>query len=684
MKKNKVYQAVTFALYGAVAFSAQAEQIQEQPLIEVTGRQAESILPGNSSSASKLDLAIHETPQAISVVNRPLIENQVALSTADILKNVSGVTFSGGEGRRDQFYVRGFDARRDTLVDGYRDDNLYFRDPVNTEAVEVLKGPSSVTYGRSDGGGMINRVTKKPTGERIASASLIAGSDNLLRSEIDLGNSLNNDIAWRLTAAAEDSDNFRDFVTSERYSINPSLHWQLSEDTALLAQLEYLNQERTPDRGIPGLNGAPAPVDLANYYGENYDYSDNEVLNLRLVLDHRFNETLSMRTALLASDAELEAINTRPNGLDDDGTVKRRSYYFPQQQENLMLVNDLTWRFNTGGIGHQLVTGIELSRQKRNLWVDNATIENTDLHNPTFTYPTVSFDSPYIDHQFTGDTQALYAQDLITLNDQWQLLAGLRYDHYEQEQVSNLDGSKTERTDSKVSPRLGVVFQRTPEQMFYGSAARSFRPLGQKLFEYRDYNWDQEPQESTQYEIGMKQMLAGGDASLTIALFDLTKKNVATSDPADELKFIQTGEQRSRGIELDLAAQLTPAWQLYANATLMNAEVTEDNTFEVGNRLDKAAERSAGIWSDYRFENGVTFGLGAYYVGDRFSDLNNTLRLPSYTRYDASVGYGAKDWDLRLYVENLGDKRYFAGVNSKDRITPGAPRSVRMSYTLRF
>lgn len=686
--KNQSRQAMALLLTGSLPLMAQAESTTdktiEQSVLEIRANQAEAILPGVSSSASKLDLSIHETPQAISVVPQALIESQAALSTGDMLKNVSGVTYSGGEGRRDQFYVRGFDARRDTLVDSYRDDSLYFRDPVNTESIEVLKGPSSVTYGRSGGGGMINRVTKKPTDERIASARFTAGTDDLYRAELDMGDSINEDVSYRFTAAAEDADNFRDFVTSERYSINPSIKWQMNEETSVLAQLEYLNQERTPDRGIPGVDGKPADVDISNYYGEHYDYSENEVLNLRLVLDHAFSDSLSLRSAVLASNAELKAINTRANGLTDSGDVRRRSFDFPQEQRNLMLVNDLTLKTRTGDIEHQIVAGVELSRQERDLFVDSIYIEDADLNNPQFTYPTVSFDTPYIDHTFTGKTAAVYLQDLVRLNAQWQVLAGLRYDHYEQTQKSRLDNSQVERSDESINPRLGVVYQPNDAQMFYGSAAQSFRPVGQKLFEFRDYNWDQKPQESVQYEVGMKQMLMDGDASLNIALFSLTKKNVATADPAEEAKFVQTGEQRAQGLEVDFVGQMTPSWQLYANATLMDTEVVEDNTFPEGNHLEKAAEKSAGIWSDYTLNNGITLGLGAFYVGERYSDLNNTVRLPSYTRLDASVGYTTPGYDLRLNIENLTDETYYAEVNSKDRITPGAPLSARVSYTVRF
>lgn len=681
---NKKQACSLIVLGVASSVPAVAEQVIEQQSLQITGRQAEMILPGNSASASKLNLSVHETPQAVSVVQRPLMESQGALSTGEILKNVSGVTYSGGEGRRDQFYIRGFDARRDTLVDGYRDDSLYFRDPVNVESVEVLKGPSSVTHGRSDGGGMINRTSKQPTGERIASAKVIVGTDALYRSELDLGNRLSDTLDYRLTMAVEDSESFRDFVTSKRYSINPSARWQVSDHTSVLAQLEYLNQERTPDRGIPSVNGAPAPVDISNYYGENYDFSDNEVANLRLVMDHAFSDSLALKSALIVSSAELDAINTRPNGLADAEHVKRRSFLFPQKQTNYMWVNDLTWNVQVGDVAHEIVTGVELSQQQRDLWVDSVYIENANIQTPAFTFPAVTFDTPYIDHRFKSVNKAAYVQDLMRFSDQWQLLAGVRYDYSEQKQTNNLTGAEIKRTDESVNPRLGLVYQPNTQTMFYASGAQSYRPISHKLFEFRDYNWDQEPQESVQFELGMKQRLFDDSGSLNIALFDLTKENVATADPSNEFKFLQTGEQRSRGVELDFVAQLSPAWQLYANATVMNSEVTADNTFDVGNRLERAAERSAGIWSDYRFNNGVVAGLGAFYVGDRYADLNNSVRIPAYTRIDASVGYVTADYELRLNIENLTDKRYYAEANSKDRITPGGPLAARLSYTLRF
>ncbi len=664
------------ALCSQFAYAADTEL----PMVTVQTAAASDPLHG-TSSATKLDVPLRDVPQSVQFVDKELIRAQGAVDMKDVLRNVSGVAPSQGEGRRDQFYIRGFDATRDTLLDGMRDDSLYFRDLGNVERIEVLKGPAAVLYGRGSAGGVINRVTKKPVKTPVREVTLSGGSENFRRIDLDLGGAAGEQAAFRLTGAYEAGDNYRDVVHSERAVLAPSIAWTAGRDTSFLLQTEFLHQNRTPDRGIPSLNGVPADVPVGNFYGERYDYARTDAQNARFNVEHAVNDKLVLRNNFQYSKVKLDAINTRTLGLAAANTqVRRQITYFPQDQSNFLNQTEAAYQLDAGGVRHSLLTGVELGHQKSGRLVRAAATTSVSLQAPQqlMAMPDLAALPVTIDNDFKSDTVAWYAQDQVSLNEQWKMLAGVRFDRFKQEQDDRRTGLVQSRTDSVWSPRIGVVYQPGQAHALYANLSRSFLPVGNDFF-YGGKDFAQiKPVESLQKEIGDKSEWFGGRLQSTVALYEITQRNVATKDPSDPagVRQVQTGEQQSRGLEVDLTGNLAQGWKVFANATVNHARITQSNNYKVGNRPANIPKHAAGLWSNYELGHGFTIGAGAFYVGDRFAVEDNAVRLPSYVRLDAMLGYKGKNWEAGLNLNNLADKVYYESANNNFQIQPGAPRSV--------
>jgi catecholate siderophore receptor len=650
--------------------------------------EANATRPNASRSATKIDVPVKDLPLSLQSVARETIHEQAAREMKDVLRNVTSVSFNQGEGRRDQFYIRGFDAVRDTLLDGMRDDSLYFRDLATIEQVDVIKGPAAALYGRGSAGGVINRVTKKPVADPLAEFGVSVGSDEFYRAEADLGGSLGHGFTSRFVGAYETSESYRDIVEWDKLLLAPSVAWRLDDRTTFLFQAEYLDQSRTPDRGIPSLNGRPAPVSAGNFYGEKYDYADTEAANVRFAIDHEVNDDLNVRNNFMYSGLTLDAVNTRTLGLTaDQQSVRRQVVYFPQEQTNFLNQTEAVYRFNTGFAKHTLLGGLEVGHQTADMQTKFAAASNVSLSSPqhAMSMPNFSAISPSFDQDFTNDTVGLYVQDQVSLGEQWKALAGLRYDSYQQQRDNNLTGVRHERDDSLWSPRVGVVYQPVKEISIYGNVSLSNQPIGEMFYVSSPFE-SIKPTETFQREIGVKGEWLDGRLVSTVAYFDILQSNVVTNDPSDPtgvLK-VQTGEQRSRGVDVDFSYSLADRWKLFAGYTWLDASIEESNNFPAGNRPGNIPEHNARVWSTVELGHGFIAGAGASYVGDRFTTEDNTVVMPSYVRIDAMFGYQRKDWDVTLNVHNLTDKDYYEAANNNNQIQPGAPLGFTVSSRLRF
>lgn len=644
---------------------------------------------GSAGGAAKIDVPLRDIPQAVQVVGKELIKEQGALEMKEVLRNVSGVVPSQGEGRRDQFYIRGFDATRDTLVDGMRDDSLYFRDLGNVERIEVIKGPAAALYGRGSAGGVINRVTKKPLRQTVREAALTLGSEQLRRIDLDLGGALGTQAAYRLVGAYEAGNNYRDVVHSERSALAPSVAWSVSKDTSFLLQTEFLHQQRTPDRGIPSINGEPARVPVNNFYGERYDFATTDARNARFNMEHAVNDVLTLRNNFLYSSLSLDAINTRTLGLTaGDTQVRRQITYFPQTQTNYLNQAEAIFKVNAGGIQHTLLAGVELGHQKASRLVRAAAASSVNLQNPQHvaTTPELAKLPVTIDSGFAADTTAAYLQDHLALGQHWKALAGVRFDRFRQRQDDRRSGLAQSRTDSVWSPRIGIVYQTNSAHALYANLSKSFQPVGNDLFYSGSAFAQIKPVETLQQELGAKDEWFGGRLLSTVALYQVTQRNVVTRDPSDPagLRQVQTGEQQSKGVEVDLSGAILPGWKVFANYTLNLARINESNNFAVGNRPANIPKHAASVWTTYELGRGFSLGGGAFYVGERYAVEDNAVNLPSYVRLDAMLAYKGNQWEAGLNVNNFTNRTYYESANNNQQIQPGAPRNAMLYLRTKF
>ncbi len=642
-----------------------------------------------SATATRTDAALRDIPQAIQVVPTQVVEDQRALSLEDAVRNVSGVYRENTFGNTlDRFTLRGF-TQTDFLRDGYRDGTSGMRGLSGVERVEVLKGPASVLYGSLDPGGVINVVTKRPPPTEVRELSLQGGSHDFYRADVDVGGPLGDgSVGYRVSGLYQDAGTFRKpaDVGAERVEFIPSLSWQIGERTHLWAQFNYLRSKVLFDRGLIALGDAVAPIPNSRFLGEPGDHLTNEQYGLTMELTHEFNDYLSLRQGLRASWFNSHDYRAEVVGATADGTLGRRFSMNEDDGYQHSWQIDLIGRFRTGAVKHEVLFGVDLSRQNRaGINGSNPTLVPISIYDPVYGAEPLPITTLARDDDNTTDTIGVYLQDQVALSDSFKLLAGVRYDRSRYTGRDYLRGQERRQSDSAFSPRFGAVWQPTRALSLYASYSEGFRP--NTAGNLADGS-PPKPTRSRQYEVGMKGEWLDGKLTSTLALFHLTKHDITTMDPNDSNFVVQTGKVRSRGVEFDLSGEPLPGWSLMAAYAYIDAAVIEDNSTPVGNRLASVPRHGASLWSVYRFRSGALdgFGIGAgvYYVGERQGDLANSFTLPAYTRVDATVFYEAERWRAALNVKNLFDRNYYASSSSRSRIDPGMPLTVIGTLTLRF
>jgi len=676
----------------------------ELPAIDVTGvREQTSYKPEQSESALKIDAALRDIPQSVNVVPQTVLRDQGADSLEDALKNVPGIGLSNGDGQRDQVTIRGFNAIGDQYIDGIRDDALYYRDMSNIERVEVIKGPAAVLYGRGSSGGLINSVTKKPSFAPEQEIGVSFDSEGKRRTEFDAGwaDLEHKDKAFRVTGAFEDSDTFRDGGFLERKAIAPSAYFKLSDDLEVNLDASYLYDERLIDFGIPALNGRPVKADPDKRFGSadaDQDYTRSEVFSLTAGIDYRLNDVFTLSNTTRYYHYDLDRNNTLAHTDANrfvtaaDGTllVKLKRGNVQRKENGLFNQTELKQNIQLAGMNHQLLYGVEVGRQDKDQQFFNLNdVARVPVYGDGLVTVPFQATGKTGDGLNTQDTFGLYAQDLIELTPHWKALVGLRYDEFEQSYRDDLKNAELERTDYTLSPRAGLVWQPDDVQSYYLSVSRSYQPSGE-MFQINAGNAELDPEETTNYEIGAKWNLLNDNLLLTAALFRLERTQIKTSDPANPSKLILAGEQRTDGFETTFMGQIADKWQLYGGYAYLDAAITKSNSKTNGvpneGQVPTLTPRhSANLWAVHTLTPGWRVGMGANYVGRRYTSLDNETEMPGYTTVDAALFYEQPKWDAALRLFNVFDKEYYASAHgSVDLITPGAPRTLELSARYRF
>jgi catecholate siderophore receptor len=668
------------------------------PTVTVTGTaEGDGYNAVKSSSATKTDAPLRDIPQTVNVIPQALLRDQGARSLQDALKNVPGIGMSTGDGQRDQVTIRGFSAIADQFIDGMRDDALYFRDLSNIEQLEVVKGPAAVLYGRGSSGGLINRVTKKP-GIDISEVTLQAGSWQQKRGEFDLGRNLNDSgVAFRVTGAVEDADSYRDQQFLERQALAPSVQFKLGAATTLLVQAEYLHDKRVTDFGIPSYQGRAVDVAPGTYYGaanaKANDFSESRVKALGFVLEHSINDQLKLRNAFRYFDATLNRNNTLVASVNETAkTASLTRGNVLRDEDGYFNQTELVQKATLGGMQHQLLYGVEIGKQNKDQLVrSQANVATVSLFNPVApVVPFTAAGAPTGNSLSVYNVRSAYLQDQVNLSEHWKALAGVRYDHFEQETHDRRPNQPNlSRTDGNWSPRAGLVYQPDDKQSYYASFSKSYQPSGE-TFALAANNTDLAPEATENKELGAKLDLLGGRASITASVFRLQRDHIKTTDPVTN-KLIPMGTQRTDGVELTFAGNLGQGWQVSSGYSLLDAEMIasiarDDGQPVQGKRPTLTPRQSANLWFTKAFDSRFGAGAGVNYVGARFANPGNTVNLTGYATVDAMAYYRAKALEVQLNLANLLDRDYIVAGHgsSKNLNLPGAPRSAQLTVRYRF
>ncbi len=657
-------------------------------------------------SSPKYTEPLRDIPQTITIIPKDIIEKQSATTLREVLSNVPGLTLTAGEGGApagDNLTLRGFSARNDIFVDGVRDLGPQSRDPFNLEQVEIVKGPGSAYVGRGSTGGTINLVSKTPGLRPSYGLTLNFGSDRTKRATADLNIplkkiGLGEHAAFRLNFVGHVSAVAgREVVENERWGVAPSLALGLGTPTRLIFSYFKLKQDNISDYGIPWVpvtNNAlvayrdrPAPVPRDTFYGlksRDFEKLDADLFTFRFERD--INEKMTFRNQFRFGRSTRDSIATPPRFAGNNSTaINRELRSWVTEDDVWDNQTDLRAGFSTGSIGHAIVGGLALTRERNKRVTRTAGNMLTTLFNPN---PNDIFPGAIVINPIVGDitanSAALYLFDTAKLSEKWEVNGGLRWDYFDADGIVTQTGARVARIDRLFSYKAGVVFKPLPIGSIYAAYGTSLNPSLEGL-SYGTANTAIDPEKTYNFEVGSKWDLLRQRLSLTGAVFHIRKTNARTPGlvPGDPPQVLQ-GEQRVAGVELGLSGRITRAWTVFGGYTFLDSKIVDSNTVaEIGKDIINTPRNSLSVWTTYRVWK-IDLGGSTRFVGQRFGNNTNTRFVEGYWVVDAMASYPLREnIDLRLNMYNLGDKYYFDRLGG-GHLIPGPARSVMLSTSFRF
>lgn len=640
----------------------------------------------------KASADVQTTPASVTIVPEALSKSQDARVLTDALENAAGVNVATGFGVFDYFTLRGLDSLSGGLVvvDGAPEPESTFYPLYNVRQVELLKGPAAFAYGGNPLAGAVHLVRKQPLAEPRLDASLSYGSFGSKDAALD-GNVASRDgrLALRVNGLYRESDGWRDDKPSRVFALNPALLFRPDERTRLALNAEYARSEYTPDSGLPvpaGLSGVPRE----RSYQSPFDVSEQDLWRLRLDGERRVDERLTLRAKLYATSLDWRSEGTLVLGAFPGGSdrilVPRVLPLLDDRQGLRGAQLEALVDFQTGRVKHEALFGFEAGRLKDDYTLDVAYLPPLDLTAPVESAVQPLFLLP--GQSAAGDarnlTLAPYVLDRLTLSERWRLTLGARLDRLDYDERF----SATAREDTRLSPLAGLTFSPRPHLSLYVSGGTAFAPPSTLVVGPRD------PERSRQVEAGAKLTFLGGRAFLGAAAYHLERDNIAIPDQSGVLR--QQGDQRSRGIELELSAEARPGWTTFASFAVTDAELTRffellptgGQSFVVldrsGNHPAFVPRTLASLWTVKEWKHGLELGAGLRYVGMQHVAEDNALELPAYALVDARVAYRRGPARLSVNLKNLTDHEYFTRGNGGASLLPGEPFAAYARIELSF
>lgn len=677
--------------------------------IVVTGEEDQGYAEPTATTATRTETPLMEIPQSIQVIPEAVLEDQQVVRLNDALRNAPGVQqFTRLGGSRDGFSIRGF--RQVTILrDGFRindDATGSFLETANLQQIEVLRGPASILYGNAEPGGVINLVIKQPLETPFAEVGTQIGSFGFFRPTLDVTGPLDaeGNIRYRLNAAYERADGFRDYDTElDRVFIAPMIAIDLSDRTDLTLELEYLNDQRPFERGIPAFGDEVADLPLDTILGEPDDFVRSQSTSVGYRLEHRFSENWRLRNRYRYTDtndaAFFTSVDERTGGLNEaTGDFTRLYFSREAETESYEFQTEVIGEFATGSINHTLLAGVDVLFADTEILLENDLAPSVNLFDPEIGVvprPDLPLAFTIVDTNTSLSRVGLLLQNQIELLPEVNLLLGGRVDFLTQSSTTaavfvpgliDTPARDDERSQTAFTPRVGIVYQPIEELAVYASYSRSFQPNALTAITINGEPLD--PVEGEQFEVGLKTELFDGRLVGTLSFFDITQTNIAATDPDNPDFFVQIDGQTSRGLELDVTGEILPGWNVLLGFSLLDAESTESGNFPEGATPPNAPETSASLWTTYEIQSGdlagLGFGIGLYYVGERQGDFANTFTLDDYLRTDAAIYYRQDDVRLGLNFRNLFDIDYFEGAGDRLGAYPGDPFTVIGSFAVTF
>ncbi|MDQ1812363.1 TonB-dependent siderophore receptor [Massilia sp. CCM 9210] len=712
--RRTVISAALHAACLGLALSAPASQAQDAgagarqetvlPTVSVYGERTpeQGYVARRSAAATKTDTPLIETPQAVSVITRAEMDARNVRDLGEAVAYSAGVT-SGGTGETTLFggnsvRVRGFGGGGtagfsfNEYLDGmklqgtgYDGGNL---DPYLLERVDVVKGPASVLFGQTQPGGIVNMVSKRAGADMVNEVRLGAGTRSHLDGGVDVGGAIGASLHWRVTGLALDENLQQEPAKRQRQVVAPSLTWTNGK-TSLTALAHYQHDDINatlvnviPAAGLFGNPGGRVASDI-RVGDPGYENWDRTTASIGYLFSHAVNDTLTIRQNLRYTRNELDSQWLYRRTLAADRrTLNRSAFSAVEDAANISLDSQLEWKFKSGALQHTMLGGIDYQRRTndavRHFGFNG--VPALDLFAPKYNQA-IPAQAVFQSEDVVGRQLGVYVQDQIKLG-ALSVLVGGRQDQARSDTRNRLTNGTTLQDDDAITGRVGVIYNFASGVAPYASYATSFEPISGRAFDGTVFS----PMKGKQAEAGVKYQPAGSAHMVTLALFDLTQQNMTTGDPGHTGFSIQTGEVRTRGIELEGKAQLVKDLDLTAAYTYLDDEVTRSNNTDLGKRRAQIPAHSASVWANYTVRAGALaglgLGLGARYTGKTQGDTINSFAAPARTLFDLALRYdlgrlGMNDWMAELHVNNVADKEYVASCFAAHSCYLGLSRSAR-------
>ncbi|MBX3022946.1 MAG: TonB-dependent siderophore receptor [Bdellovibrionales bacterium] len=700
-------------LYAGVAVAQNSEVVTELAPVEVTEKSDE--YSRSTSDSLRTRTPILDSSQSLQVVPRAVIEDQNSQYLGDTLKNVSGVQLDYGFNGSAQplTILRGFPSNSwgsgsSTMQQSsnyYLDGTKVTGVPINmlnTESIEVIKGPSSILFGRSEPGGTINVVSKSISARRLTSFTQTVGSYDLVSSSLETTGALNESksLSARVGGSYSTSESVRDYVEDKLSAFSAGLQWANGK-TLVKATVDYMDQRYRSDLGVPSEGNRPKDLPWSRQFNDSplLSYAKTSLVKLDIVQQLRGSWEIKAK-ALNVESKTLEAdIVTRrtdwgkgptPSDTCNASGNPLCRYYFgynPDGRYGVWQTSvDLTGGFFTGRLRHNALVGVDGYWSQRSGTSYGQQVSSVDVNDPRLghTLPPNSALGTPVDRAGRNDWLSIYAQDELYFTERFIMTTALRYDD-----TNTVTGgaNRAPVRQAALTPRVGFLWKLDENQSLYTQyqealSANNGRDniSGEAL----------KPERAREYEAGYKFSSDDNRLNATIAVFDLTKYDKGNTEIVGSppvTRRVTTGESRSCGVEFDISGQLTSKFALIGSYAYIDAKVLKDRRYS-GKEQPNVAKQSGSIWGRYFLTSQWTAGAGAFGQGERQKNPENTIQLPGYIRYDLMLAYGFKSWGnksaLQLNVDNLLNTKYYTGSHQfvEDWIRVGSPRTFRLTYRL--